>query len=89
MADTVDSFHWKILRVGSLRDCLDAWQASPVYKKLNDACRNESSLAIDELGSNFLRFSGANASCHLCLLSVLVILREERPKDPNLRSRRA
>ena len=61
MAETLDSFHWKILRVGSLRDCLDAWQASPIYKNLNDACRNASSLAIDELGSNFLRFSGPNA----------------------------
>jgi anti-sigma regulatory factor (Ser/Thr protein kinase) len=61
MAEPIESFHWKILRVGSLRDCLDAWQASPAYEKLNDACRNASSLAIDELGSNFLRFSGPNA----------------------------
>jgi anti-sigma regulatory factor (Ser/Thr protein kinase) len=61
MAEATESFHWKILRVGSLRDCLDAWQASPAYKHLNDACRNASSLAIDELGSNFLRFSGADA----------------------------
>jgi anti-sigma regulatory factor (Ser/Thr protein kinase) len=61
MAETVESFHWKILRVGSLRDCLDAWQGSPTYKKLDDACRNASSLAIDELGSNFLRFSGPDA----------------------------
>jgi anti-sigma regulatory factor (Ser/Thr protein kinase) len=61
MAETVDSFHWKILRVGSLRDCLDAWQASPIHAKLNEACRNASALAIDEIGSNFLRFSGPNA----------------------------
>lgn len=61
MAEPIESFHWKILRVGSLRDCLDAWQASPAYKKLDDGCRNASSLAIDELGSNFLRFSGPNA----------------------------
>lgn len=61
MPETIDSFHWKILRVGSLRECLDAWQASPVYKKINDACRDASSLAIDELGSNFLRFSGPKA----------------------------
>jgi anti-sigma regulatory factor (Ser/Thr protein kinase) len=61
MAETVESFHWKILRVGSLRDCLDAWQQSPVYKKLNESCRNASTLAIDELGSNFLRFSGPDA----------------------------
>jgi anti-sigma regulatory factor (Ser/Thr protein kinase) len=61
MAEPVESFHWKILRVGSLRDCLDAWQGSPAYKKLNDSCRNASSLAIDELGSNFLRFSGPSA----------------------------
>ncbi len=61
MAEPVESFHWKILRVGSLRDCLDAWQATPAYQKLNEACRNASALAIDELGSNFLRFSGANA----------------------------
>lgn len=61
MAETLESFHWKILRVGSLRECLDAWQGSPVFRKINDACRNASSLAIDELGSNFLRFSGANA----------------------------
>lgn len=61
MAETVESFHWKILRVGSLRDCLDAWEMSPVFKKLNDSCRNASALAIDELGSNFLRFSGPDA----------------------------
>lgn len=61
MAEPVESFHWKILRVGSLRDCLDAWQESPIYRKLNDACRNASTLAIDELGSNFLRFSGPDA----------------------------
>jgi anti-sigma regulatory factor (Ser/Thr protein kinase) len=61
MAETTEPFHWKILRVGSLRDCLDAWQASPIYGKLDDGCRNASSLAIDELGSNFLRFSGPNA----------------------------
>lgn len=61
MAETVESFHWKILRVGSLKECLDAWISSPVYKKLNDACRDASALAVDELGSNFLRFSGPKA----------------------------
>jgi anti-sigma regulatory factor (Ser/Thr protein kinase) len=61
MAESVESFHWKILRVGSLRDCLDAWQDSPIYKKLNEPCRTASTLAIDEIGSNFLRFSGPNA----------------------------
>jgi anti-sigma regulatory factor (Ser/Thr protein kinase) len=61
MAESAESFHWKILRVGSLRDCLDAWQGSSVYQKLDESCRNASALAIDEIGSNFLRFSGPNA----------------------------
>lgn len=61
MPDPIESFHWKILRVGSLRECLDAWQASALFQRLNESMRNATSLAIDELGSNFLRFSGANA----------------------------
>ncbi len=61
MAEPTESFHWRILRVGSLRECLDAWEASPVYGKMDDACRNASSLALDEIGSNFLRFSGPDA----------------------------
>lgn len=62
MPEPVESFHWKILRVGSLRECLDAWQGSKLFAKLNDSLRNAASLAIDELGSNFLRFSGPRAT---------------------------
>ena len=61
MSETSDSFHWTILRVGSLRECLDAWQASRLYGQLDDALRHASSTVLDELGSNFLRFSGAKA----------------------------
>lgn len=62
MPDTaLESFHWKILRVGALRECLDAWQDSRLFAKLDGPCQNATSLAIDELGSNFLRFSGASA----------------------------
>lgn len=61
MPDPFVPFHWTILRVGSLRECLDAWQASPLYGQIDAALRNASSVVIDELGSNFLRFSGPHA----------------------------
>lgn len=54
-------FEWRILRVGSLRECLDAWQGSPLYAELDDSMRTASEITIDELGSNFLRYSGAKA----------------------------
>ena len=61
MSEITDSFHWTILRVGSLRECLDAWQASPLFAGLNEALRTSSSIVLDELGSNFLRFSGTKS----------------------------
>ena len=61
MAETPAPFHWTILRVGSLTECLDAWQGSPLYAQLDETFRNASSLVLDELGSNFLRFSGPHA----------------------------
>jgi len=69
MAKPTKSFQWKILRVGSLRECLDAWQDSALYKALNESCRNAASLAIDELGANFLRFSGPNATVMLLTIT--------------------
>ena len=69
MAKPPKSFQWKILRVGSLRECLNAWEGSPLYKLLNESCRNAASLAIDELGANFLRFSGPNATVMLLTIT--------------------
>lgn len=56
-----ESFSWRILRVGALRDCLDSWQKSPVYAALDDGFKTASEIILDELGSNFLRHSGAKA----------------------------
>lgn len=56
-----ESFSWRILRVGALRDCLDAWQASTLYIALDDTFKTTSEIVIDELGSNFLRYSGAKS----------------------------
>lgn len=61
MSDSSSSFHWTILRVGSLRECLDAWETSRVFAALDEALRTSSSIVLDELGSNFLRFSGAKS----------------------------
>lgn len=61
MPENADSFHWTVLRVGSLRECLDAWQASPLFAKLDESFRHSSCIVLDEVGSNFLRFSGAKA----------------------------
>lgn len=61
MPESVDSFQWTVLRVGSLRECLDAWQASPLFGRLDEALRTSSSIVLDEVGSNFLRFSGPKA----------------------------
>lgn len=47
--------------MGALRDCLDAWQKSPVYGLLDDGFKMASEIILDELGSNFLRHSGAKA----------------------------
>lgn len=69
MPKPTKSFEWKILRVGALRECLDAWEASPLYKLLNDSCRNAATLAIDEIGANFLRFSGPNATAMLLTIT--------------------
>ncbi len=54
-----DSFQWTILRVGSLRECLDAWEKSPLYAQLSETFRTSTMIVLDEMGSNFLRFSGA------------------------------
>jgi anti-sigma regulatory factor (Ser/Thr protein kinase) len=56
-----ESFYWRILRVGSLRECLDAWQSSSLCQQLDDRMRTAVEITIDELGSNFLRYSGPKA----------------------------
>ncbi|WP_166443018.1 ATP-binding protein [Phragmitibacter flavus] len=56
-----ESFSWRILRVGSLRECLDAWQSSNLCQLLDDRMRTAVEITIDELGSNFLRYSGAKS----------------------------
>lgn len=61
MPENTDSFQWTVLRVGSLRECLDAWQASPLFGRLDEALRTSSCIVLDEVGSNFLRFSGPKA----------------------------
>jgi anti-sigma regulatory factor (Ser/Thr protein kinase) len=61
MPAPTEPFHWTILRVGSLRECLEAWQTSRVFAALDETLRTSSSIVLDELGSNFLRFSGARS----------------------------
>jgi len=56
-----NTFSWRILRVGSLRECLDAWQQSLLYQQLDERLKMSSEIVLDELGSNFLRYSGAKA----------------------------
>lgn len=55
------SFEWRVLRVGALRECLDAWLRSPLHEALSEDFRTAAEMVMDELGSNFLRYSGPKA----------------------------